>query len=112
VTIDINTLGVGQPCPCNVGWISHVDTKLDAFSCSMSAGHYVAHASLPGGGYTNLTNVVVTPARPIRVRVTPCTASTVPASPKYPHVCPTCRGAVYVGFTAIEHAATGGARCP
>lgn len=114
MTIDITTLAPMQPCPCSPGRTIY-QVISNAFRCTNFATGMIWHTSLgPGGGYTNLTNVSVTPPRSrVLDYLARCPPKPpVPTSPKYPHVCPTCRGAVYVGFTAIEHAATGSARCP
>lgn len=101
---------------------------------SVHTDHFPMPTSGPGA-YTNMTNVAVTPPRGANATATvgpggwhsikvtwtdPAAAN--PAAPRpappaidrarYPHICPTCRGAVYRGFSVIEHAATGGARCP
>jgi hypothetical protein len=111
--IDIKTLSVGDACPCATGMrIWFLDINGDQFCCTNAIGNIgIKHAPIPGGGYTNLTNVAVAP-KPVRIRMTYSSPPVASISPKYPHVCPTCRGAVYIGFSAIEHATTGNARCP
>lgn len=49
MTIDINTLGVGQFCPCNIGWIQVVDTKNNQFGCltlTNGSTHRILHQAL------------------------------------------------------------------
>lgn len=132
--IDIKFLGSGDPCPCGNGEIRAVDVGLDYFVCrNPTTRAYTAHDPMPGGGYTNLTNVSVTPPRVTYLPVTGTvvynltpgyrspsemdmeSSSYVPPRidfRKYPHRCRTCGGACYIGYTALEHAATGTARCP
>lgn len=136
--IDINTLVIGQSCPCGFGVLADVDLAHDYFVCLDPQKRYTGHHPMPASGpgfYTNLTNVSVTPPRvslrqarrragfgsPPPLNSAVCGGYSIGDWPvakpavdraKFPHDCPKCRDACYVGFTDLEHASTGTARCP